>query len=172
MISYRVTLAFLTMALACLAGCSHRKSESPAAQRPVHFSNRPEAEYRRFLDRVAGEPGAVRTKSGLVYRELSRGEGAGPRESDTVTVRFQTKTPDGRVIEDSSAYGGAVTVAVDQVQPCMREALLRMRAGGKSRFVCPLPASDQTKGSARVPAPLAVEATLVAIGQPLPPPGH
>jgi FKBP-type peptidyl-prolyl cis-trans isomerase len=139
----------------------------------VHFSAGPAAEYEAFLAQLAAEPGAVRTRSGLVYRDLAPGSGAAPRESDTIAVRFQTKTLGGRVVEDSTAYGGAVTVALDQVAPCMREAVLRMKAGGVSRFACPLPVNtDCARCPADVPAPLAVEATLVGVGQALPAPGH
>ena len=159
-------LVWIVPATLAVAGCTPRSTEPSSPHVPAHFSARPDAAYRQFLDHVAAEPGAVRTRSGMVYRELSPGSGAAPRASDTVTVRYQVKLPDGRVVTDSASHGGAVVLLVDQVQPCMREALLRMRAGGVSRFVCP-PSDDDPNRT-----PTAVETTLVAVGQPLPPRGH
>jgi FKBP-type peptidyl-prolyl cis-trans isomerase FkpA len=164
-------IARALLALAALAGCTSRAPGTATV--PGHFGGDPNAAYARFQAQVAAEPGAVRTSSGLVYRELSPGDGAAPGESETVTVRYRVTTPDGRVIEDSGAYGGAVTVDLEQIQPCMREAVLRMRSGGASRFVCPLPEQPAgERAAATPPAPLAIEVTLVAVGQPLPQPGH
>lgn len=82
------------------------------------------------------------------------------------------KTADGRIVEDSVTHGGAVTVALADLRPCLREAVLRMRAGGVSRFVCPLPKHfDDSRPEPPAAILLAIETTLVAVGEPLPPPG-
>jgi FKBP-type peptidyl-prolyl cis-trans isomerase FkpA len=173
-----IRLVALAAALAAAGGCGPHAAPQPMG----HFAAAPVATprptpdtavrqtYQRVLDQVAAEPGAVRTRSGLVYRDLSQGSGPAPRESDTVTVRYQVKAPDGRVVEDSTTSGDTVTVALTAIRPCVREAMLRMRVGGVSRFICPW--SEEDGGSPAAPAPVVVEATLVAVGQPLPPPGH
>jgi FKBP-type peptidyl-prolyl cis-trans isomerase len=128
-------------------------------------------QYEALAARVGAEPGAERTKSGLVYEQLEPGSGATPRGSDTVTVRYQIKAPDGTVVEDSAAYGGTVTVRLDQLRPCQREVLSRMRVHGRSRFVCPLP--DRTDGAHPGQLrPVSIEVTLVDVGRPLSHPGH
>lgn len=173
MITRRLLSLCLVSLLAGIASCAHRTSPTLT---PGHFPADPEGaarrQYEQFLAQLATEPGAVRTRSGLVYRELSPGRGAQPRESDTVTVRYQVKTPDGRIVADSTAHGGSITVALDAVDPCMREAMLLTRAGGVVRFACPLPPPSDVAPGTAPPAPTVLETTLVAIGQRLPPIGH
>jgi len=180
---HRTPLVGLACALA-VCGCGAHSSRAAETRPAGHFAvapatpvpPRPEAvaaarrSYERLRDQIAAEPGAVQTRSGLVYRELSPGGGPAPHESETVTVRYQVKSPDGRIVEDSATHGGTVTVALDAIGPCLREAMLLMHTGGVSRFVCPWP--QEPAGGAGAPAPVVVETTLVAVGQPLPPPGH
>ena len=159
-----------------LLGATACRPRPPAAPAGAHFMSPEAAAPRRFDalgDQVAAEPGAVRTRSGLVYRELEPGSGPAPREPDTVTVRYRAMGADGVVVEDTAQFGGAVTVDLARLRPCLREALMRMRAGGTSRFVCPLvqAGNRSPEGPARS-FPVALQATLVAVGQPLPPQGH
>jgi FKBP-type peptidyl-prolyl cis-trans isomerase len=142
---------------------------------PGHFggidASGARAAYDAFLARAAAEPGAVRTKSGLVYRELEAGRGAAPGATDSVTVRYRVTDPNGTVVEDSAEYGGAVTVRLSNVEPCVREAVRRMRSGGRSRFLCPPPPPGREEATEQR-VPVAVEATLLAVGQTPLPHGH
>src|ERR1019366_6015956 len=42
-----------------------------------------------YLAKAAAEPGAVKTDSGLVYRELTAGTGESPKATDTVKVHYR-----------------------------------------------------------------------------------
>ena len=42
-----------------------------------------------YLEKAAAEPGAKKTASGLVYRELRPGTGASPKATDTVKVHYR-----------------------------------------------------------------------------------
>jgi FKBP-type peptidyl-prolyl cis-trans isomerase FkpA len=128
--------------------------------------------YQAALAQELAEPGAVRTRSGLVYRDLAVGDGATPQASQTVTLRFRAFAPDGALLRDSAAeYGRDVIVVPAELADCEREVLASLRAHGTRRFLCPPPdAEDDTAG--RVREPRFVEVTLVEIGAPLPVKGH
>jgi FKBP-type peptidyl-prolyl cis-trans isomerase len=99
-----------------------------------------------FLARAAGEPGAVRTDSGLVFVELRAGEGRAPALGDRVRVHYHGRLRDGNVFDSSVERGASVQLAVANALPCWREALLRMRVGGKSRLACPAELALGAKG--------------------------
>jgi FKBP-type peptidyl-prolyl cis-trans isomerase len=157
-----------------VAACTPRSSEpvAVAGHFGVDAGAQERADFERVLARAAAEPGAVQTRSGMVYRELVAGRGAAPSGNDTVTLRYQVKTESGEAVADSSSSRAAVTVVLDQIGDCEREALERMRAGGTSRFVCPLPRPRDVRGNASRRAPLFIEVTLIDVGLPLPAPGH
>jgi FKBP-type peptidyl-prolyl cis-trans isomerase len=69
----RPLLVFLSFAL--ISCSSTPDSKAPETQA---------AGGQAYLDKAAAEPGAVKTASGLVYRELRAGTGASPSASDTV----------------------------------------------------------------------------------------
>ena len=138
-----------------------------------HFAD-PEAVARRQYDelatRAAREPGAIRMQSGLVYREVTPGSGASPGPHDSATVRYEAKDGEGNAVTGAAQPR---TIVMSNVDPCIREALLRMRVGGTSRFLCPLEnKTSRPNGSYLNVTPTFLEATLVAVGEPLPPPGH
>jgi FKBP-type peptidyl-prolyl cis-trans isomerase FkpA len=90
-------------------------------------------------------------------------------------VAYATRLRDGTVVDSSGERGATFLPASPGLMPCFREAVLRMRVGGKSRFVCPpaLAYGDRGYGSA-IPggAALVIEAELVAVGKPLSVVGH
>jgi len=90
-----------------------------------------------FLEQAAAQPKAVKTASGLVFRELTPGAGRQSGEHDVVTVHYEGALHDGTVIDSSLKRGKPVEFRVNGVIACWKEALLMMRAGGKSRIVCP-----------------------------------
>ena len=57
-----------------------------------------------YLDKAAAEPGARKTASGLIYRELKAGTGASPKATDTVKVHYRGTLTDGK--EFDSSYEG------------------------------------------------------------------
>jgi FKBP-type peptidyl-prolyl cis-trans isomerase FkpA len=150
------------------AGCA---TQEPAS---VHLSGwgpeGPRLRYEAALAQALAEPGAVRTKSGLVYRDLAAGDGATPQAAQTVTLRFRAFAPDGTLLRDSAAeYGRDVVVVLGQLRDCEHEVLASLRARGTRRFLCPPSAGE---AGAPAPEPRFVEVTLVDVGAPLPVKGH
>jgi len=90
-----------------------------------------------YLNKAAAEPGAVRTASGLVYRELTPGTGASPKATDTVKVNYRGKLTDGTEFDSSYKHGQPVTFPLSNVIKCWTEGVQMMKVGGKSRLVCP-----------------------------------
>jgi FKBP-type peptidyl-prolyl cis-trans isomerase len=90
-----------------------------------------------FLAQAAQQPGAVRTPSGLVMRELRPGSGPTPQSGDSVRLHYHGRLRDGNVFDSSVERGVPAHVALARALPCWREALLSMQVGGKSELVCP-----------------------------------
>ena len=90
-----------------------------------------------FVAAEAARPGAVTTDSGLVYTEITAGEGAQPGAPDTVTVHYHGTLRDGSVFDSSVERDTPASFRLDQVIPCWTEGVQKMRVGGKSRLVCP-----------------------------------
>ena len=90
-----------------------------------------------YLDKAAAEPGAVKTESGLVYRELKAGTGANPRANDIVKVHYRGTLVDGKEFDSSYARNEPISFPLTQVIPCWREGVQKIKVGGKARLVCP-----------------------------------
>jgi len=120
-----------------------------------------------FLDGVAAEPGAVRTESGMVYRELVAGSGRSPRATDTVTVHYRGTLIDGTEFDNSHKRGEPATFGLDRVVKCWTEGLQRMRAGGKAQLVCPADLAYGDRGRPGIPpgATLVFEVELLSVGK-------
>ena len=106
-------------AAALTFGCSTKKSAAGPAS----------------LEAAAAEPGAVRTPSGLVYRELVAGTGAQPAATDTVKVHYRGTFLDGTEFDSSGSE--VVVFPLNRVIKCWTEGLQKMKAGGKAQLVCP-----------------------------------
>ncbi|MBB6093482.1 FKBP-type peptidyl-prolyl cis-trans isomerase FkpA [Povalibacter uvarum] len=110
-----------------------------------------------FLDQQAAQSGAMKTATGLVYQELTAGSGRGVAEHDTVTVHYEGKLPDGKVVDSSRKRAKPTQFRVNGVIACWKEALLRMNVGGRSRVVCP---ADLAYGNGGSPPVIPPGATL------------
>ena len=111
-----------------------------------------------FADVAAGESGAVRTPSGLVFRTLTAGKGASPAAKDTVRVHYTGTLVDGKVFDSSVQRGQPVEFRLNEVIPCWTEGLQKMKVGEKARLVCP---SDIAYGDQGRPPVIPGGATLV-----------
>ncbi len=111
-----------------------------------------------FLAKAAAEPGASKTGSGLVIKELKAGSGASPKATDQVKVHYQGTLTDGTVFDSSIQRGEPITFPLDGVIPCWTEGLQLMKVGGKSRLVCPSNIAYGERGS---PPTIKPGATLV-----------
>ena len=110
-----------------------------------------------YLEKAAAEPGAQKTASGLIYRELTAGSGASPKATDTVKVHYRGTLVDGK--EFDSSYGGKpAEFPLNRVIKCWTEGVQMMKVGGKSRLVCP---SNLAYGDRGAPPDIPGGATLI-----------
>jgi FKBP-type peptidyl-prolyl cis-trans isomerase FkpA len=121
-----------------------------------------------FADKVAKEPGATKTPSGIVIKTLSAGKGASPTATDTIKVHYHGTTPDGRVFDSSVERKEPISIPLGQVIPCWTEALQTMKVGGKSRIVCPADTAYGDRGTPNIKAgsTLVFDVELLEIEQP------
>jgi FKBP-type peptidyl-prolyl cis-trans isomerase len=136
---YAITMRALLFFLAVvLIGCSSSKSteSGPGAGDP-----------KAYLDKAAAQPGAIRTESGLVYRELRPGSGESPKPSDTVTVHYRGTLVDGTEFDSSYKRNEPAQFPLNQVIPCWTEGVQKMKVGGKSELVCPASIAYGDQGS-------------------------
>lgn len=117
-----------------------------------------------YLEKAASAPGATRTPSGLVYRELRAGTGTSPVATDTVKVNYRGTLIDGKKFDSNDG----IKFPLNGVIPCWTEGVQKMKVGGKSELVCP---SGIAYGPTGMPpdipggATLVFEIELLAIGQ-------
>lgn len=90
-----------------------------------------------FLEKAAAEPGAVKTASGLVYKQLTAGTGASPKATDTVKVNYRGMLTDGTEFDSSYKRNEPATFGLNQVIPCWTEGVQMMKVGGKAQLTCP-----------------------------------
>jgi FKBP-type peptidyl-prolyl cis-trans isomerase FkpA len=117
-----------------------------------------------YLDKAAAEPGAVKTASGLIYREVKAGTGPSPRATDTVKVGYRGTLTNGTEF-DKSPPNQPVPLALNMVIPCWTEGVQKMKVGGKSVLVCPSEIAYGDGGQGPIPggAALIFEIELVQI---------
>jgi FKBP-type peptidyl-prolyl cis-trans isomerase FkpA len=100
-----------------------------------------------YLEKAAAMPGAIRTPSGLVYRELKAGTGASPNATDVVTVQYRGTSVDGVEFDSSYKQNEPAKFPLNQVIPCWTEGVQKMKVGGKSQLVCPSNIAYGDRGS-------------------------
>jgi FKBP-type peptidyl-prolyl cis-trans isomerase FkpA len=159
-VAYRsACLAVCLSLLACSKSEKAAKSEATAGS----DSSSPSA----YLDKAASEPGAVKTASGLVYKELQPGTGASPTAADVVKVNYRGTLIDGTEFDSSYKRNEPAVFPLNRVIPCWTEGVQRMKVGGKSRLVCPSAIAYGDAGSPPVipgGATLIFEIELLGIG--------
>lgn len=90
-----------------------------------------------YLKKAAGEKGAVKSESGLIFIDETPGKGPSPTPDSTVKVNYKGTLRDGTVFDSSYERKAPVTFGLKQVIPCWTEGLQKMKAGGKAKLVCP-----------------------------------
>jgi FKBP-type peptidyl-prolyl cis-trans isomerase FkpA len=115
---------------------------------------------------VAGEAGAQKTESGMVYRELHPGEGQSPQATDTVKVNYRGTLVDGTEFDSSYKRGEPAQFPLNGVIKCWTEGVQKMKVGGKSQLVCPADLAYGDGGRPGIPggATLVFEIELLQIG--------
>ncbi len=89
------------------------------------------------LAAAAKEPNAIKTPSGLIYRDLLEGKGASPAATDTVRVHYRGTFPDGREFDSSYSRGQPTEFPLNRVIRCWTEGVQKMKVGGKAKLTCP-----------------------------------
>ena len=111
-----------------------------------------------YLDKAAKEPGAVKTASGLVYRDLRPGTGASPKATDTVKVNYRGTLINGTEFDSSYKRNEPATFGVNQVIKGWTEALQLMPVGSKWQLFIP---SDLAYGERSPGAEIGPNSTLI-----------
>jgi FKBP-type peptidyl-prolyl cis-trans isomerase FkpA len=118
-----------------------------------------------YLAAAAGEPGAIKTASGLIYKELTSGTGASPTASDTVKVHYRGTLIDGTEFDSSYKRNEPAQFPLSGVIAGWTEGVQLMKVGGKARLICPsdLAYGDQGRPSIPGGATLVFEIELLEI---------
>jgi FKBP-type peptidyl-prolyl cis-trans isomerase FkpA len=111
-----------------------------------------------FLADAEKEKGAEKTASGLIYVEMTKGNGPSPKATDTVKVNYRGTLTDGKEFDSSYKRNEPVEFPLNQVIPCWTEGVQKMAVGGKAKLICP---SDIAYGDAGRPPVIPGGATLV-----------
>lgn len=134
------------------------KLQQFAMGRQAKAAEAEKAKAGEFLDKMAAEPNAERTESGLVYIPVSPGEGDSPALTDKVKVHYHGTLADGTVFDSSVDRGEPVSFPLNGVIACWQEGVQKMQPGGKAKLICP---SDIAYGDQGAPPKIPGGATLV-----------
>jgi FKBP-type peptidyl-prolyl cis-trans isomerase FkpA len=142
------------------------KIQPLATSRAAAVAEKQKALSAAYLAKAAAEPGAIKTDSGLIYRELKVGEGASPKATDTVKVHYRGTLVNGTEFDSSYKRNEPAQFPLNGVIKCWTEGVQRMKVGGKSVLVCPsdLAYGDQGRPSIPGGATLIFEIELLDIG--------
>jgi FKBP-type peptidyl-prolyl cis-trans isomerase FkpA len=123
------------------------------------------ARSNEYLARAEQEPGAVKSASGLIYREVAAGTGETPKPSDTVKVHYRGTLIDGTEFDSSFKRDAPGQFQVGGVIKCWTEGLQKMKVGGKAKLVCPASIAYGDRGRPSIPggATLLFDVELIEI---------
>ena len=118
-----------------------------------------------YLAKAAAEPGAKKTATGLIYKEVTPGTGASPIASDTVKVHYRGTLVDGTEFDSSYKRNEPATFPLGNVIRGWTEGVQLMKVGGKAILICPsdLAYGDQGRPSIPGGATLIFEIELLEI---------
>jgi FKBP-type peptidyl-prolyl cis-trans isomerase FkpA len=141
------------------------KLQALASGRQAKVAEREKASSKAYLDKAAVEPGAVKSDSGMIYRELTSGTGESPKATDKVKVNYRGTFTNGTEFDSSYARNQPAEFPLNGVIKCWTEGVQKMKVGGKSRLVCPSGIAYGDQGRPGIPggATLVFEIELLAI---------
>jgi FKBP-type peptidyl-prolyl cis-trans isomerase FkpA len=91
-----------------------------------------------YLAKAAAQPGAVKTASGLIYKEERAGTGPSPKSpADNVKVNYRGTLTNGTEFDSSYKRNMPFETPLNRVIPCWTEGVQRMKVGGKATLTCP-----------------------------------
>jgi FKBP-type peptidyl-prolyl cis-trans isomerase FkpA len=141
----------------------------PLAQaRGARVAQKEKAQAAAFLVKAAAEPGASKTPSGLIYKDLTPGTGPSPKATDTVKVNYRGTFTNGKEFDSSYKRNEPAQFPLNGVIKCWTEGVQKMKVGGKARLVCPsdIAYGDQGRGEIPGGATLVFDIELLSIGAP------
>jgi FKBP-type peptidyl-prolyl cis-trans isomerase FkpA len=118
--------------------------------------------------KAASEPGAVVSKSGLVFRSIVEGKGPSPTASDVVKVHYRGTLADGTEFDSSYARNSPAEFPLNRVIACWTEGVQMLKVGGKAKLTCPPGIAYGPRGAGGVIPPnatLQFEVELLGIGK-------
>ena len=127
------------------------KIQPLATSRSAAVAVKEKAASAAYLAKCAAEPGAVKTDSGLVYREVKVGTGASPKATDTVKVHYRGTLVNGTEFDSSYKRNEPAQFPLNGVIKCWTEGVQRMKVGGKSVLVCPSDLAYGDQGRPSIP---------------------
>jgi FKBP-type peptidyl-prolyl cis-trans isomerase FkpA len=141
------------------------KIGSLVVARQVRVSQREKAAGAAYQTKCAAEPGAVKTESGLIYREVKPGTGASPKATDTVKVNYRGTLVNGTEFDSSYKRNEPAQFPLNGVIKCWTEGVQKMKVGGKAILVCPADIAYGDQGRPGIPggATLTFEIELLEI---------
>ncbi len=122
-----------------------------AQERSARVAQQQKAASASYLEKAAAEPGAVRTPSGLIYRDVKVGTGDSPKPTDTVKVNYRGTFVDGNEFDSSYKRNEPAQFPLNGVIPCWTEGVGKMKTGGKAVLVCPSELAYGDKGRPSIP---------------------
>ncbi len=141
------------------------KIEPLSRARSGRITEREKTESTAYLTKAAAEPGAIKTESGLIYRELRAGTGDSPKASDTVRVNYRGTLINGTEFDSSYSRNEPAEFPLTGVIPCWTEGVQKMKVGAKAMLVCPSNLAYGDSGRPSIPggAALIFEIELLQI---------
>ncbi len=110
------------------------------------------------LSAQAAAPKEEKTASGIVITMLKEGEGASPKNTDTVRVHYRGTLENGTEFDSSYRRGQPATFPLNRVIPCWTEGVQKLKIGGKAKLLCP---SNLAYGSRGIPGTIPPDAPLI-----------
>lgn len=141
------------------------KFEAFGKERGSRAADKEKTASAAYLAKAAAEPGATKTESGLVYREVKAGAGDSPKATDTVKVNYRGTMLNGTEFDSSYKRNEPAEFQLNQVIACWTEGVQKMKIGGKAVLVCPSSLAYGDEGRSPIPggATLVFEIELLAI---------
>ncbi len=141
------------------------KIQGLATTRAAQVVQKQKAASEAYFAKAAAQPGAVKTPSGMIYRELTPGSGTPPKATDQVKVNYRGTLLDGTEFDSSYARNEPAQFPLSGVIRCWTEGLQMMKPGGKAQLVCPASLAYGEQGRPGIPpgATLLFEVELLQV---------
>lgn len=135
---------------------SKKSSELGIARRDA-YGKKLEAKSEEFMKKAAGQQGAVKTSSGIIFLSSLAGQGNNPSETDKVKLHYRSTLIDGKEMDSSYKRGKPDEAPLNEFLKCLTEGVQMMKPGGKAKLVCPPETGFGKEGNGIIPP----NATLV-----------